>query len=630
MLAVGGLCLLLLKQASPQPVVKSGINLVEVDVVVTDRDGKPVRGLRREDFEVFEDGKPVDVVTFLAVDLPLAHVDSTIPPADRSGTAIRSNDQPEDGRVMLIVLDDYHVRFDAGYAERTRAIARKLVERLGPSDQAAVIATSGRSSTQAEFTDDKARLIDAIDAFFPQSEQSASAITVRDSMQRALGEPIGGGFDYVKEIKARWSMDTLSNAAKALAEIPDRRKAMLLVSEGLPVSVEQIISNPNAAGASDAMRDFILTAQRSNVAVYPVDPCGLSNECSLDAQQNLRTLAEATGGFAVVNTNTAQDSVERIVAENGTYYLLGYSSPAAPNDGRRHRISVRTRAPDVEVRARNGYVSARRASKPAARPATLDELVGAPIQSRGFTMRVAAVPAPLGSSPGATVVIAIELPAQAAVEAADVAFTVLAIDAAGKVRARQRFSNKFDSTGAPTAGWVRLRSHIPLAPGRYGIRIAAVGANGIRGSVFTEADVPNFNADLGLGGLSFVAPRTVPLVNAKDPSSVPELSPVATRDVPEHTSAAAHLPIRVAPEAATASLTITATLVQADGETMRLDHAPRTASDYARPAGAICRIAIPPGLAAGPYRLVVDATLGGTRVTRNMAFRVVARPADDD
>ena len=260
-LAAAVLLLLLAEQPPPQTAFKSGVNLVEVDVVVTGKSGNPVRGLRQEDFEVFEDGKSVDVVSFVAVDLPLAHADSTIPPADRSGTSIRSNDQPEDGRVMLIVLDDYHVRFDAGYAARTRAIARKLVERLGPSDQAAVIATSGRRSMQAEFTDNKARLIEAIDAFFPQSEKG-----------------VGGGgsrFGFVSEIKSRWAMDTLSNAAKALAQIPHRRKAMLFVSEGLPVSVEEIVSNRFAASAWDALRDFILTAQRSNVAVYPVDPCGL-------------------------------------------------------------------------------------------------------------------------------------------------------------------------------------------------------------------------------------------------------------------------------------------------------------------------------------------------------------------
>jgi VWFA-related protein len=624
MLAVAALLLLLAEQPPPQTAFKSGVNLVEVDIVVTDKGGKPVRGLRQEDFAVFEDGKPVDVATFVAIDLPLAQADATIAPADRSGTSIRANDQPEDGRLMLIVLDDYHVRFDAGYAVRTRAVARKLVERLGPSDQVAVIATSGRSGMQAEFTDDKARLIAAIDTFFPQSEQSVSEGIVQDSLQRSLSAPSGGNFGFVGEIKSRWATDTLSNAARALAQIPHRRKAMLFVSEGLPVSVDQIISNQYAAGAWAGMRDFILTAQRSNVAVYPVDPCGVSTECSTAAQQNLRTLAESTGGFAVLNTNAPQDSVERIVAENGTYYLLGYSSPAASNDGRRHRITVRTRVPDVEVRARDGYVSSRRASKDAPRPAPLDALVGAPIQSRGLTMRVAAVPAPLGSSPWATVVIGIELTAKAAVEANEIAFTVVAIDAAGKVHARQRFSNTFAATGAPPAGWARLRSHIPVEPGRYLIRVAAVAANGMHGSVFTEADVPKFTGDLELGGLSIVAPGTSPLVNANHRSPVLELTPLATRDVPDHTPTAAHLPIRVAQKAASVSLTITATLVKPDGGTVETDHAPRATSDYQKPSGGVCRIAIPPDLAAGSYRLVVNATLGRTRVTREMAFRVVA------
>ena len=618
------LWLLLAEQPPPQTPFKSGVNLVEVDVVVTDKGGKPFRGLTQQDFEVFEDGKPVQIATFVAVDLPPARADATIPPADRSGTSIRSNDQPEDGRVLLIVLDDYHVRFDAGYAKRTRAIARRLVERLGPSDQVAVVATSGRSINQAEFTDDKARLVDAIDGFFPQSEQTVSGGLVAGSLQRSLGGPGGGGFGFVSEMKAQWAMDTLGGAAKALADIPHRRKAILLVSEGLPVSVEQIISNPNAAGAWEGLRDFILTAQRSNVAVYPVDPCGLSTECSTDAQQNLRTLADSTGGFAVLNTNAPEDSVERIVDENGTYYLLGYSSPAAPNDGRRHRIKVRSRVPDVEVRARDGYVSTRRASKPAAPPVPLEALVAAPIQSRGLTMRVAAVPAPLGASPGAAVVVAIELPAQAAVEAGDVTFRVVAIDMTGNVRARQQFNTTFKANVVSLKGWARLRTHVEVTPGRYQIRVAAVGADGRRGSVFTETEVPKFDTDLALGGLSFVAPGTVPPANRERASSVVELTPLAARDVPEHTAAAAQLPIRVARKAATTSLSITASIVSADGRTMQIDHAPRAAVDYATPAGDVCRIAIP-SLAAGSYRLVVDATLGRSRMTREMTFRVVGK-----
>ncbi len=466
---------LLAQQPAPQPTFKSGVNLIEVDVVVTNKTGQPVRGLGQADFEVTEDGKPVTISTFVAVDLPAAPAGSPIPPPDRSGTSIASNDQPEDGRVILIVLDDYHVRFDAGFAVRTRAVARRLVEQLGPSDQAAVMATSGRTSNQAEFTGDKARLLEAIDRFFPQSEATSSAGTVAGTMSRALGQPAGGRMGYVEEIKARWAMEAMSNAAKGLARIPHRRKTVLFVSEGIPASVEDIVSSQSANAAWASLREFILTAQRSNVAVYPVDPCGLSAECSFSAQQNLRTLAESTGGFAVVNTNKPEDAVERIVAENGTYYLLGYVSPAPLNDGRRHRIRVKTRVPDVEVRARNEYWADRRPAKPQTPDAPVDALVGSPIQTRGLTLRVAAVPAPLASSPGASIVVAIELPAKDAVAAGSVDFSVLAIDAAGKIQARQRFNNTFEGKGTAVAGWVRLRSHIPVKPGPYLIRVAASG-----------------------------------------------------------------------------------------------------------------------------------------------------------
>lgn len=102
------------------------------------------------------------------------------------------------------------------------------------------------------------------------------------------------------------------------------------MSQGVPISLEEIITNPNAGGAWRDMREFILTAQRSNVAVYPVDPCGLTEDagCSRDTRDHLRSIAEGTGGFAVLNTNAPERGVDRMVAENGTYYLIGYYSPA--------------------------------------------------------------------------------------------------------------------------------------------------------------------------------------------------------------------------------------------------------------------------------------------------------------
>lgn len=68
----------------------------------------------------------------------------------------------------------------------------------------------------------------------------------------------------------------------------------------------------------------------------------------------------------------------------------------------------------------------------------------------------------------------------------------------GEVRARQQFRSTFEPVGRQLAGWVRLGSRLDVAPGRYQLCLAAVGANGSSGSVFTEVTVPKFTDDLAL------------------------------------------------------------------------------------------------------------------------------------
>ena len=611
------LLFLLLAQAATQPpTFKSGINVVEVDVVVMDRSGRPVRGLRREDFEVSEDGKPVEVTSFAAVDIPVAGPAVGEPPADRSGGAVGSNDQAEDGRVLLIVLDDYHVSFDGGRIAAGRAIARRMVEQMGPSDLAAVISTSGRKVAQAEFTADKARLLEAIARFFPQAEVGASGIAQQSS-------PGGGqgNFGFINEIKARWAMDALSSAATALATIPHRRKAVLLVSQGLPVSVEEIVNNQNASGAFQAFRDFVLTAQRSNIVIYPMDPCGLDLDqgCNTHSRQNLQSLADSTGGFAVTNTNAPEQSVERMMAESGTYYLLGYSSPAAPYDGRRHRIRVRTRDAGLQIRAREGYLSPRRAPKSTLASSGVDVLSEAAIQSRGLTMRIAAVPAPLGTKPGATVAVGIEVPAAEAIRAGVIDFSLMAVDANGKVRARQRFRSNFESNNAAPAGWARLGSRIDVPPGRYQIRLAAAGASGPGGSVFTEVVVPDFTDDLALGGLSLATPAATTARLAELLAGVVPLVPLGLREFQAGAPLVAQLPLRASPKSGAVRLEARLTR---GGAAVPLEPTP-PASDFSGPSGAVYQQALPPALEPGEYRLTVEATAGRARATREVAFRIV-------
>ena len=74
-------------------------------------------------------------------------------------------------------------------------------------------------------------------------------------------------------------------------------------------------------------------------------------------QDSLRTLAESTGGFAAVDTNSFDEAFSRITDANSRYYLLGYAPPVHPRNGRFHHIEVRVKRPGFQVVARRGYPS---------------------------------------------------------------------------------------------------------------------------------------------------------------------------------------------------------------------------------------------------------------------------------
>ena len=606
--------LLLAAQRAPpsQPRFKSDVTVVEVDVVVTDKSGRPVRGLNREDFEISEDGSPVEIATFSAVDVPEAPRHSIIPPPDRSGSAFASNDTADDGRVILIVLDDIQVNFTAGRMVTAKSVARRAVERLGPADLAGVTTTSGRLGGQTEFTTDKSRLLDAIERFVPRGEHELPAIA--DAPPSVPGA--NPRTERLRDARTRSAMTGLSNAARALATIPHRRKGVLLISQG-----------SGTGAAWDYVREFILTAQRSNVAVYTFDPCGLELDagCTRASRQSLRSIAELTGGFAVTNTNAPEEAVDRMLAENGTYYLVGYYSPAPPNDGKHHRITVRTRVAGVEIRAREGFNSPGKTEKALA-VTPLETLTRSAIQTSGLTMRVVAIPAPLSTEPSAAVIVGIELPTDVALAAGRVEFVVVAIDEEGKTRARVRFTTNFAGSEKTTSPWTRTGSRIDLRPGQYQIRVAAAGDDKSQGSVFIDVSVPKFDGELGVGGLSLGAPSSTAVTEADRLRGVLALIPLATNELAPGTAVAAQLPIRVSSKAAAKTLTITATLVRADGTTLLLDRTQAVGRDYARAAGKVYRVGIPQTLSAASYRIIVESTMGRTTVARELAFSVLPRP----
>src|ERR1700716_2708250 len=142
------------------PTFKVRVDYVEVDVVVTDRQGNLVRDLKKEDFQVLEDGKSQTINTFTMVDIPVERADRPLFAESPIEPDVRTNEKPFDGRVYVMVIDDMHTRF--GRSVRVKTAAKQFIERrLGANDLMAIVHTAGANNANQEFTNSRRLLLAA-------------------------------------------------------------------------------------------------------------------------------------------------------------------------------------------------------------------------------------------------------------------------------------------------------------------------------------------------------------------------------------------------------------------------------------------------------------------------------------
>ena len=586
-------------RASPQDRFRSGVELVEVDVIVTDSNGHPVRGLTQADFTIREDGTPVGIVSFDAIDLPAPDtIELPSPPAIGSGASIGDNLRALEGSIYLILLDfsTHPARFD-----RVRKTALALIEQLGPTDQVAMMSMHGQRDYQVEFTTDRARL--------------------RGALQRLV----------VAGPSAEKLPETVERVSKQLELIPSRRKVMALISEGFYFDPER----PDYRLAFDA-------ARRANVAIYTFDPRFVDNldgmidvesvAAGIEARtsysqsvEGLQMLAANTGGRAAVRTNQLASAARRMAIENRMYYLLRYYSPAE-RDGKFHRIEVRTTRPGLEVRARPGYVAAKGVLPMEAgkAPSVLQRAIGLPIQTHGLDMRIIAVPRPSSARTGAELLIVSEIRGADLAGGGGVELNAVAVAMSGKVQARGEYAAALTERPTGDDRWVRIVSRLEVPPGRYQVRVAARGTtDGPTGSVFTEVEVPRFSGDLALGGLVLGTRRRAGTAHADALGRTFPVVPIATMDLPADVEIVAALPVRVAARHRTRSLGVVAGLVRADGRREPLLEDERPAAEFTGAAGGTLALSIPwQQLGQGSHRLFVVVRLpGGGEHQRELTVR---------
>lgn len=520
--------------ATPPPITFGvEVSYVEVDAIVTDKDGNPVHGLTREDFEIKEDGKPQRVELAAPVEIPITRREPLQRPAPEPD--VRTNQQPFEGRLYLIVLDDLHTA--ALRSQGVRQAARRFVEQyFGDQDLAAVVYTSGRGDASQELTGSRRLLLASIDKFIGRRLRSSTLNRLDDFLlRREQFEPNERPNDvdaFERGHNARIALDTLKGVADWLGNIRGRRKALLYISEGIDYDVTDPFNNKDAGVVLDGMRELVRAATRGNVSIYSVDPRGLhvmSDESMelvpvedpslrLDqrglqdeqrlAQDSLRVLAEETVGRAAVDSNDFATAFERIVQDNSSYYVLGYR-PSDQRPGRVHKLEVKVTRPGLTVRARRGYVAGRPPKpEPPSWPggkssADLRGLMARPMQQSGLPLSVQAA-AFRGDAGNAAVMVTVQVGGSGfRLVEKDGRFrdtlelNVGAVDDKGKFHGsgnQIQLELKPETKPLVEAAGFRSVSQLDLPPGRYQLRVAARTANApALGSVYADLEVPDFS-----------------------------------------------------------------------------------------------------------------------------------------
>lgn len=400
-------------QQNPE-VIRRSVNLVTTDVIVRDPKGVFVPDLAKKDFEVYEDGVPQQIVSFVLTHGGRVINDTAAPPPPvQEGVLLPPSHPPSDtsGRVFLIFVDDLHLDFrNTG---RIRDIFKKISKELIHDGDMFGIVSTGPSSIAIDMTYNHKLLDEAIEKI------SGDELSPEDIIQT----PDGSQGPPEVRYRAHVAFSTADDILRRLEELKDRRKAFIYVSDGYdfdpfsnsrkaaeaqregatctnpsdpntcttpnancnagdpgcvantPVpSYDPFDNNDNEFAESDLVEELAeLTreANRANVTMYTIDPRGLTGGPDIDqtdidptewqdhiteTQNSLRVIAQQTGGIAVVNVNDFDKAIKKIDAETSDYYVLGYYSSNPDPTKKKRAIQIKvTRPGKYELNYLPGY-----------------------------------------------------------------------------------------------------------------------------------------------------------------------------------------------------------------------------------------------------------------------------------
>lgn len=383
------------KQADDGEVVRITTNLVQIDAVVTDKDGKPVTDLREEDFEIYEDGHPQQITNFSFISNgPAAPADADnkrevapSKPVQLSAEQVR--------RTIALVADDICIT-QVSVASIQGGLKKFVDQQMQPGDLVGIFSVRGGSGALQQFTSDKQQLYRAIKNlkwrpppignFCANAFNAAQAdytvqvprnvtqgrTTFEDQKSRA--QRLNDEF-YQEQLSSAGSVGTLRYLVRGLQDLPGR-KSVVLFSEGLPVRL--------GSGSSlvlDSLKKLIDVANRAAVTIYTIDPRGVMDpsyimaadevlpdnteslrqsrrESVIEAYNGLNYLAQQTGGLFRHDANDLSVPLKRMLVDQSGYYLIGYKptdATFAKGADKFHHIEIKLKRAGLQVRSRSGF-----------------------------------------------------------------------------------------------------------------------------------------------------------------------------------------------------------------------------------------------------------------------------------
>ncbi|HYP51326.1 MAG TPA: VWA domain-containing protein [Pyrinomonadaceae bacterium] len=432
-------------QTPEQDVVRITTNLVQVDAVVTDKDGNQVTNLTAADFELLQDGKPQKITNFSYVNTAAPNQPTVASSGRDNKNAVQTPPvrvRPQNaGRLITFIVDDGNCTAShLGMVASQEALVKFVNEQMLPNDLVAIYRTRAGTSVFQQYTSDKEQLLRVArkirwypptgscasssgDFYEAAKSNTVSKITSEGIKSAQVESPEDrrireSGEDFTRNNQVVGTIGVLRYVVNGLQKVGGR-KVVFLLSDGIPFRAR----NGQMLSALDALRDLTDQANRSAVVFNTIDVRGIFNSSNIEArdevstigendvnasdrviasrsaedfnrQDGLSVLAHETGGRLYRNSNALDVPVRRALSLEKGYYLVAYEPDDETFKGKKfHNIEIRVKRPELRVLSRTGFIGKTETetrAKPRSGDSELYEAIIAPLPRAGLNLQLTA------------------------------------------------------------------------------------------------------------------------------------------------------------------------------------------------------------------------------------------------